>query len=369
VQINPGEPLKLGYILDLSGGAAFIGNDTLVGLQIALERAGKILGHDVILMGEDEGCDAEKGRAAGQKLAGEDQLLAVLGTTCSRAAISAFPWLSEAGMVMISPSNTAAKMFIEPNGQLRYPGYFRVIYSDSQHGSRAAQMAIEKLQAKKAAAISSPDLLPIQEAFVDEFTLLGGKVSLKITLNNPDGLPGLLSSIAADAPDLVYLTIGDTNLAGQLLTLARQTPGLENMRFVAYENLNTAEMDNLAGLAADGLLISFYRLEILDFRYADEILSAYRQKTGADPVEVYHVYAIDAVDLLLNALNQVSALYPDGTLYIQRQALRDALYATQDFQGFSGAMTCNPFGDCGAQTLIMFVEYHYGVYPPMFFWP
>ena len=36
----------------------------------------------------------------------------------------------------------------------------------------------------------------------------------------------------------------------------------------------------------------------------------------------------------------------DGSLVIGRQALRDALYATKDFDGITGKLTCNENGDC-----------------------
>ncbi len=37
----------------------------------------------------------------------------------------------------------------------------------------------------------------------------------------------------------------------------------------------------------------------------------------------------------------------DGTLHIGRQALRDALYATAGYQGLTGSLTCDEYGDCG----------------------
>jgi len=35
-----------------------------------------------------------------------------------------------------------------------------------------------------------------------------------------------------------------------------------------------------------------------------------------------------------------------GTLNIGRQALRDCLYATSGFDGITGTLTCNEYGDC-----------------------
>jgi branched-chain amino acid transport system substrate-binding protein len=39
----------------------------------------------------------------------------------------------------------------------------------------------------------------------------------------------------------------------------------------------------------------------------------------------------------------------DGTLHLGRQALRDALYATAKYQGVSGLLTCDEFGDCAPE--------------------
>ena len=36
----------------------------------------------------------------------------------------------------------------------------------------------------------------------------------------------------------------------------------------------------------------------------------------------------------------------NGTLHIGRQAMRDCLYGTADFQGITGNLTCNEYGDC-----------------------
>ena len=37
---------------------------------------------------------------------------------------------------------------------------------------------------------------------------------------------------------------------------------------------------------------------------------------------------------------------PDGTLYIGRQKLRDALYATKGLKGLTGTINCDKYGDC-----------------------
>ncbi len=35
-------------------------------------------------------------------------------------------------------------------------------------------------------------------------------------------------------------------------------------------------------------------------------------------------------------------------------ALRDAIFATKDFQGLTGTLTCSPTGDCGAPVIAVY---------------
>ena len=49
----------------------------------------------------------------------------------------------------------------------------------------------------------------------------------------------------------------------------------------------------------------------------------------------------------LHALQRVVVQDQNGSLHIGRQALRNALYATTDFEGLSGRLRCDEFGDCG----------------------
>jgi branched-chain amino acid transport system substrate-binding protein len=44
----------------------------------------------------------------------------------------------------------------------------------------------------------------------------------------------------------------------------------------------------------------------------------------------------------------------DGTIYVPRQALREAIFATKDFKGVTGTLSCSPSGDCGAPVIAVY---------------
>ena len=76
-----------------------------------------------------------------------------------------------------------------------------------------------------------------------------------------------------------------------------------------------------------------------------DFLTKHEAKYGGKPLAPFHAHAYDAADLIFAAIEKV-AVDEGGTLYIGRKALRDALFATKDFSGLTGNLTCSQYGDC-----------------------
>ena len=116
VEVKSGDPIHIAYAMVIAGPDATLGIDSRNGAEIAIdERGGKLLGHDIQFDGEDDGCSAEGGQAAGTKLAADPSIVAVLGTSCSSALRAAMPLWSDAGFVVVSASNTAPDLTLEGN--------------------------------------------------------------------------------------------------------------------------------------------------------------------------------------------------------------------------------------------------------------
>ncbi len=123
LDIAPDEPVHLAYMLTISGATAFLGEDSKGAIEIAIDdRGGQLLGHDIVLTGEDSGCNAEGGQTAATKVAADPTIVGVIGTNCSSAATAAIDTISEAGLVMISSSNTAPALTIEGETWKPLPG-------------------------------------------------------------------------------------------------------------------------------------------------------------------------------------------------------------------------------------------------------
>jgi branched-chain amino acid transport system substrate-binding protein len=367
VTIAPTDPIHIAYLLVVAGPNAALGTDSRNGVQIAIDDAGgKILGHTVKFDGEDGACSADGGQAAGTKLASDPTIVAVIGTSCSSEARAAEPLLSAAGFVTISPSNTAPDL-TDPTSPNHYAGYFRTAHNDKIQGAAAADFAFNFLHVTKAATIHDGSLYAdkLQGVFADSFKQLGGTITLQtsVTVGQTD-MSSVLASLASGSPELIYFPIFMPEGAF-LIKQARTTPGLENTKLMVADGLYSPDVMNAAGTDVEGVYVSSPLVQGAAY---DAFVAKYKAKFGTLPINIFHAHAYDGFNIVMAAIQKVAVQDADGTLHIPRQALRDAVAATKDFQGLTGVLTCSASGDC-ANPIIGVYQYHTGAYPPTLIWP
>ena len=370
VDIAPGEPIHLAYAMVINGPDSTLGIDSRTGLEVAIALKGQVLGHDVQLTGEDDGCSAEGGQAAGTKLAADPSIVAVFGTSCSSAARVAVPLLSQAGFVIISSSNTAPDLTRagDPN---QHPGYLRTAHNDEVQGAAAAQFAFEELGVRKAATIHDGSLYAqsLQEVFATSFKEMGGEITTQEAVDpNATDFKSVLTSIAAGEPEFIYHPIF-VQAGSLIIDQAKQVPGLETVALMGADGMFSPDVVEGAGDAIEGVYVSSPDLAAFSADYETTFLPKYKEISGEEtPVSIFHAHAFDAANMVFAAIEQVAVQDEDGTLHIPRQALRDALYATKDYKGLTGNLTCNATGDC-ADPKIAVYQFHAGEFPPERIWP
>jgi branched-chain amino acid transport system substrate-binding protein len=353
VEIAEGDPLKIGTLLVISGENASLGLDSQHGVELAADYYGdeafdgtfaEIMGHPIEFQHEDDLCAAEGGQTGGQALAADDQIAAVVGTSCSAAGVPAAQILSGAGITLISPSNTAPEL---TDPATHEPFYLRTAHNDRIQGAAMAQFATEELQAQSAATIhdGSPYAEGLANVFAEEFEAAGGEVSAQeaIQVGDKDMRP-VLTSIASSPPDLLYYPIFVAE-GGAVTSQARETDELSNTELAGADGMLTEDWIQAAGEDnAEGVYLSGPDLEFSGDFYKDEFLPAYEEEFG-ETTSVFHAHSFDAMTMVLQAIEAV-AIDDGGTLYIPRTALKDELFSTSGYQGVIGELTCNENGDC-----------------------
>jgi len=357
VEVAPGDPILIASALVISGPNIELGTDSQHGIEIAIAMRPEVLGHPVELQAEDDGCSAEGGQAAGQKIVSNPQIVGVIGTSCSGAGVPMAAIISDAGYLMISPSNTSPAL-TDPD-QAWKPGYFRTAHNDLIQGAAMATFAYEQLGLTKAAAIHDGDPYTegLASAFYDAFQALGGEgVGFEAEAADATNVEPLLTSIAAAEPQFLFYPVFQP-LAPLLTNTAKTVPGLENTILAAADGVFSPSFLEATPGASEGMYLSGPDLSFANTMYQDEFIPMYQDMFGSEPTNVYHAHAFDATNILLNAVESVAQQGADGTLLIGRQALRDAVAATSGYVGLTGTLTCSEFGDCAdAKIAVSHVE-------------
>jgi branched-chain amino acid transport system substrate-binding protein len=363
VTLAPGEPIVISSMQTISGATASLGEDQVRAIEIAIaERGGELLGHPLQLQSEDELCSAEGGTTAAQKIVSDPQQIAVLGTSCSGAGVPASQIVSEAGLVMISGSNTSpsltAEGYFAPEGPSQaenwQPGYFRVSHNDEYQGRGAAQFAVDELGATTAATIHDGDPYTegLTSAFTASFEEFGGEIVMATAVNKGDtDMRPVLTEIAAANPDLIYFPIFQPE-ADYIVQQLQE-----------FDELSSDTIMGADGLLADTFVVIpetagmyFSGPSQAEGAAYDEFVAAYEEAHGEAPIQAFHAHSYDAANMLFDTLEQVAQEQDDGSVVIDRQALRDALYAVEGFQGLTGSLTCNEFGDCADPRISIFLN-------------
>jgi len=346
VDVAPGDPVRIASALVISGPNTDLGTDSQYGVEIAIDFKGEILGHPIELQAEDDGCSAEGGQTAGQKIVSDPSIVAVVGTSCSGAGVPMSKVISDAGYVMVSPSNTAPSL-TDPD-QAWNPGYLRTAHNDKVQGRAMADFAYNVLGVKSAAAIHDGDPYTegLAKVFADAFEEMGGTIVLFTAVNkgDTDMRPVLTAVAAAGPPEFIYYPVF-TAEGGFLTKQAKEVAGLENTILAAADGMISDAAIEAVGEAGEGMYFSGPDLSFSGSVYQD-FLDAYKNKYGTEPISVFHAHAFDAANMIFTCVEEVAVQDNDGTLHIGRQAMRDCLYNTKGYVGITGTLTCDEFGDC-----------------------
>ncbi|MCY4539786.1 MAG: branched-chain amino acid ABC transporter substrate-binding protein [Chloroflexi bacterium] len=373
------EPIAIGAMLVLSGAVTYLGDDSLGGVELAImDRDGELMGREIELVVEDSLCSAEGGQAAAQRLSADPTIVGAIGTNCSSAAQGAMPIISDAGLVMIAPSNTSPSLTNEDvaSGGSHLPGYFRTSHNGLVEGMRNAEFAIQVLGSSTLATVHDGD--PYTEGLArvvaDTFAVLGGEVVFEGAVNKGDtDMASILTEIAVYQPDIAYVPLFEPEVnffAAQMQHIA----GLEDTVIIGGGASFVAGFPENTGEAAIGVFVSGPMVTGDGY---EQLLVRWEEEYGSSPPSGYHAHAYDATNLLLNAVESVAVASEDGSLVIGRQAIRDAIAATENYPGLTGSLTCreeSPFaGDCAPGTaLAMFeiteAEVYDDNWPPPVYW-
>ncbi len=364
VVIGPDDPVEIRTLLSGSGASR-------AAVEMAVGDFGLIHGHEVEL-GEsvDDMCSREGGHEGADAIADDPKVLGIVGTTCSGAAVAASPVVSVAGLVMISPTNTAPALTSDlagNAGSYHHEGYFRVANNDLYQGQAVAGFAYDKLGLRSMVALhdGDPYTSGLARAFSEEFRARGGSVPVIGAIEKGQTDMGeVLREFTIAEPDGIFFPIFSEE-AEHFIRQARGDSRLASAVFISADG--SLESEFLALPESEGLYFAGAPAHVWSNRNAAtgkttaEALAAFEAAYGdLAHTTLYWAHAYDAATLLLAAIERAAVrddgnfftrligLADENTLRVDRSALRGAVRAVSaGFSGLTGTLSCDEFGDCG----------------------
>jgi branched-chain amino acid transport system substrate-binding protein len=193
----------------------------------------------------------------------------------------------------------------------------------------------------------SPYAQQLVAEFKKNFEKLGGKVVAAEAVSPTDvDMRPVLTRIATAKPDVLYAPVF-VAAGGQIVRQAKETAGLTK-NVIGGGSMMTKDIITASGDAAKGFRITFpdVSVEAMGKDYP-KLVEAYKKMFGEAPIQGFHAQAYDAARLLDMAVKKVAVTDKDGNTYIGRKALRDAVFNAPKFEGMSGPIKCDQYGECG----------------------
>ena len=213
VTLEAGEAVRIRMLLSVTV-APSLGAVSRHGAEFAVEDMGPVHGRQVDLGDPvDTSCSPEGGREGALGIIGDPQVAGVIGTNCSAAAVAASPVISDASLVMISPSNTSPRLTSDLAGNANpdyHAGYFRVSSNDLHQARALSDFVYNQLELRSVATVhdGDPYTSALVAAFADAFSALGGKVPAQAEIEKGDtDMTEVMEQFAVAGPDAIFFPL------------------------------------------------------------------------------------------------------------------------------------------------------------------
>ncbi len=347
---------KIGVIAPLSGDLAPLGLGIQNAVDLAIKQAnekGTIPGWKLEISAQDDQATPDTGKNAATKLAGDDEVVGVVGTLNSSVAQSVQPVLSSSNIVEISPANTnptLTKGADLTTPKRSYPGYFRTCTTDDVQGPFAAKYLLDS-GLKKVATIHDKKAYGqgLVAAFTEAFKSGGGTIVDAETINPDDkDFSAVISKVKGAGPDAIYYG-GEYPQAGPLAQQAKAA-GVD-VPLMGGDGIFDPKFIELAGKTSDGDLATSVGAPTETLASAKQFVSDYAAGGYSDPYGAYGAYAYDAANSIINGLKTSLASASDAKS--ARQATIDAV-GKVSFDGATGPVAFDEYGDTTTKVLTVY---------------
>ena len=332
-----GDTIKLGAVLEMTGGSASFGISSKNGIDLALKKInekGVLGGKKLSLVVADTKSEASEATNAMQKVISQDKVVAVIGPNQSSAVIAAGSINNGSKVVDVTPMGTNPDVTVDPGTKKVKPYSFRTCFIDPFQGTVMASFASNDLKVKKAAIYidnTSDYAKGLAQFFKENFVKNGGEVVIEEAyLQKDTDFKATLTKIKAAQPDFIYIP-GYYQEVGLIVKQAREM-GI-NVPMAGGDGWDSAKLPEIAGKAAlDNTFFSSLYSPDDTSDLNKSFVAEYKKAYNTNP-DVFAALAYDSTLLIAEAIEKAGSADP--------AKIAEAMAKISGFKGVSGEVTFN----------------------------
>jgi len=321
--------VKIGFAAPLTGDNAVYGQGMKRAVELAFKEANnseevRAAGYEFVLRAEDDQGDPKQAVNVANLLAGDTEVIGVIGHFNSGCTIPASPVYEDAGMAMITVSS---------NPQITAQGFAvvnRIVARDDAQGAFAARLVYEEFGYDRVAIVddSTPYGQGLADEFVKTFEALNGTVLAREAIQTREvDFSALVTRLKSLDPQAVYYAGAHTE--GALISKQMSEADFD-VPLIGGDIIFSDEYITIAGAAnAEGDVATMLGLPLDQQARGQDFKAAYEAEYGSSP-EAYDSYAYDAAAIFVQAVLEAG---PEraGVVNAVRNIVYDGVTGTTQF--------------------------------------
>jgi branched-chain amino acid transport system substrate-binding protein len=328
------DPLRIGVALELTGREADLGVQTRNGISLAVDavnQTGGINEQLIELEVKDDQGNPETAQQVDRELI-DKGVAAILGHVTSQQSLAGLTVTRPAGVVLFSATATSTEL----TGKNDL--FFRVIGDNAHDSCALAGYILKDFGIQKVAVVYDEDNASYSRTFVDSFesafTQQGGVITTIVDFSNteqPDFTP-ILKQVQASNPQGLVLVASAANTA--FLVQKARLLEWDIPIFSSTWAFSETFLQN-GGLAIEGVeMVTPY--DVSNYSPAmEQFRQKYKDAFGTEP-NFGAAQGYEAAMVLVEAIKRSGG---------DMNNLPDALRSIQGFDGLSGTISIDPYGD------------------------
>jgi branched-chain amino acid transport system substrate-binding protein len=340
------DTIKIGEYASLTGKEAAFGQSSHKGTLLAVEEmnaAGGVLGRKIELITEDNQTKQGESATIVKKEIFRDKVVGILGEVASMRSLEAAPICQAYKIPMISPSSTNPRVTEIGNY------IFRVCFIDPFQGTVMAKFAKNTLKLHRVAlltSVSSAYSVGLAKYFKERFIADGGEIAIeqKFTEGDKD-FNAQLTAIKAAGVEGIFVPGYYTEAA----LICRQARELDMaIPLFGGDGWEAPELITIGGAAVEGCYYSTHYSPQVDTPAVKAFVAKFQARFDGETPDAMAALGYDSAEVMVDAIRRAGST--------EGPAIRDALAATKDFDGVTGATTMDKDRNASKAAVVIMVK-------------